>query len=64
MIGSALVLVAQALGIILFSALTIVLVWAVCGFVFCVLTSGVSCGCCNLCEAVRRWRRRHGHGVA
>lgn len=64
MFGSALVLVAQALGIILISAVSIVLVWAACGFVFCVLTCGLSCGCCNLCEAVRRWRRKHGHSVA
>ena len=60
MIGSTLVLIAQALGIILFSAVSIVLVWAICGVVFCAVTCGFSCGCCEACKALRR-RLTHGH---
>lgn len=59
MIGSALVLVAQALGIILFSAVTIVAVWAVCGILFCAVTCGFSCAGCEACKAARRWIAHH-----
>jgi hypothetical protein len=44
MIGSALVLVAKGLGIMLFSAVSIVLVWAVCGVLFCAVACGLSWG--------------------
>lgn len=63
MLGSALVHVAQALGIILFSAVSIVLVWAICGILFCAVTCGLSCGCCEACKAARRILT-HGHGLA
>ena len=63
MFGSALVLIAQALGIIVFSAVSIVAVWAICGVLFCAITWGFSCGCCEACKAARRWII-HGHGVA
>jgi len=51
MFSSALVLVAQAIGIIVFSAVSILLVWVVCGVVFCAVTCGFSCGCCGICQA-------------
>lgn len=63
MFGSALVLVAQALGIIVFSVVSIALVWVFCGVLFCAVTCGCSCGCCGLCKAVRRWLS-HGHVTA
>jgi hypothetical protein len=63
MFGSALVLIAQALGIIVFSAVTIVAVWVICGVLFCAITCGFSCGCCEACKAARRWVA-HGHGLA
>jgi hypothetical protein len=63
MFSSVLVLVAQALGIIVFSAVSIVLVWVVCGVLFCVVTCGFSCGCCGVCKAARRWLS-HSHGLA
>jgi len=63
MLDSALIM-AEALGLMLLSAVAIVLVWAVCGAVFCVVMHGAHCNCCRLGEAVRRWRSRHGHSVA
>ena len=62
MFSSALVLVAQALGIIVFSAVSILLVWVVCGVLFCAVTCGFSCGCCAICQrAGRRLSDSHGH---
>jgi hypothetical protein len=63
MLGSALVHVAQALGIIVFSAVTIVAVWAICGVLFCAVACGFSCGCCEACKAMRRFLT-HSHGLA
>jgi hypothetical protein len=63
MIGSALVLVVKAIGIMVFSAVTIVAVWAICGVLFCAVTCGFSCGCCEACKAVRRWLT-HAHTLA
>ncbi len=59
MIGSALVLVAKGLGIMLFSAVSIVLVWAVCGVLFCAVACGLSCGGCEACKVVHRWWLSH-----
>jgi len=64
MFDSALIM-AEALGLMLLSAVTIVLVWAVCGAVFCVVMHGTHCNCCRLGEAVQRWwRRKRGRSVA
>ncbi|MGW8281809.1 MAG: hypothetical protein ACWGON_00800 [Gemmatimonadota bacterium] len=50
------VLLAQGLGIVILTAISVFVVWVVCGAVFCYVLCGLSRGCCEACSRIRhRW---------
>ena len=51
--GDGLLLAVQGLGIMFFTALTVLIVWFVCGAVFCFVVCGLTNGWCSACRTFR-----------
>jgi hypothetical protein len=57
--ANGLLLTMQGLGIMFFTALTVLAVWFVCGAVFCFVVCGLTNGWCNTCRMVRNGLAQH-----